>query len=67
MAKIQADLQKAEGKAMLDMQKMEQEERLEAAKLAAKIDSNKDNIQSREEIEGFKSGFNLVRDLIDND
>lgn len=67
MAKIQADLQKAQSKTMLDLEKMQQQERIEAAKLASKLDANKDNIRSREEIEGFKSGFNLVRDLIDND
>tara|TARA_Y100000004_G_scaffold83968_1_gene94250 strand:+ start:562 stop:3003 length:2442 start_codon:yes stop_codon:yes gene_type:complete len=64
MAKIQADLQKAQGKNMVDLEKLQQQERIEAAKLTSKIDTNKDNIQSREEIEGFKAGFNLVRDLI---
>ena len=67
MAKIQADLQKAEGKNMVDLEKLQQQERIEAAKLTSKIDTNKDNIQSREEIEGFKAGFNLVRDLIDDE
>lgn len=67
MAKIQADLQKAESKTMLDLEKMQQQERIESAKIASKLDANQDNIRSREEIEGFKSGFNLVRDLIDND
>ena len=67
MAKIQADLQKAEGKNMVDIEKLQQQERIEAAKLASKIDTNQDNIQSREEIEGFKAGFNLVRDLMDDE
>tara|TARA_R100001129_G_scaffold24941_1_gene16277 strand:+ start:580 stop:3021 length:2442 start_codon:yes stop_codon:yes gene_type:complete len=67
MAKIQADLQKAQGKNMVDLEKLQQQERIEAAKLTSKIDTNKDNIQSREEIEGFKAGFNLVRDLIDDE
>jgi hypothetical protein len=67
MAKIQADLQKAQGKAAFDMEKLQTEERIEAAKLAAKMKTAEDGNQSREEIEGFKSGFNLVRDLLDND
>ena len=45
---------------MVDLEKLQQQERIEAAKLTSKIDTNKDNIQSREEIEGFKAGFNLV-------
>ena len=67
MAKIQADLQKAQGKAIVDMEKIQTEERIEAAKIAAKMKSAQDGERSRQEIEGFRSGFNLVRDLIDND
>ena len=67
MAKIQADLQKAQGKAVLDMEKLQTSERIEAAKIAAKMKASEDSNRSREEIEGFKSGFNLVRDLIDDE
>jgi hypothetical protein len=67
MAKIQADLQKAQGKAALDMEKLQTQERIEAAKIAAKMDSVKDNNRSREEVAGFQAGFDIVRDLLDDD
>lgn len=67
MAKIQADLQKAQGKAALDMEKLQTQERIEAAKIAAKMDSAKDNNRSREEVAGFQAGFDIVRDLLDDD
>ena len=67
MAKIQADLQKAQGKAVVDMEKLQTQERIEAAKLAAKMQTAKDANRSREEIEGFRSGFNVVKGLIDNE
>jgi hypothetical protein len=65
MAKIQADLEKSRGKTMVEVQKMEQQERIESAKLAAKMQSQREGDESQKEIEGFKAGFNLVRDLID--
>jgi len=67
MAKIQADLQKAQGKAALDMERLQTQERIEAAKIAAKMDSAKDNNRSREEVAGFQAGFDIVRDLLDDD
>ncbi len=66
MAKIQADLQKSQNKSMLDLQKMEQEERIESARLAAKMTTQQGRDESLKEIEGFKAGFNIVRDLIDD-
>ena len=46
---------------------MEQEERLEAAKIAAKVQSQQDTMSAQAEMEGFRSGFSLVRDLIDDE
>ena len=65
MAKIQADLEKSRGKTMVDLQKMEQQERIESAKIAAKMQSQESDEQNKKEIEGFKAGFDLVRDLLD--
>lgn len=67
MAKIQADLEKAREKTALDYEKMEQEERLEAAKITAKVQSQQDTMSAQAEMEGFRSGFSLVRDLIDDE
>jgi hypothetical protein len=67
MARIQADLEKAREKTALDYEKMEQEERLEAAKIAAKVQSQQDTMSAQAEMEGFRSGFSLVRDLIDDE
>ena len=67
MAKIQADLEKAREKSALDYEKLEQEERLEAARIAAKVQSQRETMGAQAEMEGFRSGFNLVRDLIDGD
>jgi hypothetical protein len=67
MAKIQADLEKAREKTALDYEKMEQEERLEAAKIAAKMQSQQDTMSAQAEMEGFRSGFSLVKDLIDDE
>jgi hypothetical protein len=65
MAKIQADLEKTRGKTMVDLQRMEQQERIESARLASKMQLQDKKDESQQEIEGFKAGFNLVRDLID--
>lgn len=65
MAKIQADLEKTRGKTMVDLQRMEQQERIESARLASKMQLQDKQDESQQEIEGFKAGFNLVRDLID--
>jgi len=65
MAKIQADLEKIRSKAAVDIERMNQQERIESARIAAKMASDNMKADSQKEIEGFKSGFNLVRDLID--
>jgi len=66
MAKIQVDLEKSRNKSMVDLQKMEQQERIESARLASKMSTQREKDESQKEIEGFKAGFNLVRDLIDD-
>ena len=72
-AKSMVDLQKIEqqeriesAKAMTDLQKMEQQERIESARLASKMATQQSKDESQKEIEGFKAGFNVVRDLIDD-
>ena len=50
---------------MVDLQRMEQQERIESARLASKMQLQDKKDESQQEIEGFKAGFNLVRDLID--
>ena len=67
MAKVQVDAQKAEAKTMLDLEKLGQQERLESAKIAAKVAMQEGKEVSQQEVEGFKAGFNLVRDIIDDD
>jgi hypothetical protein len=66
MAKIQVDLEKSRSKSMVDLQKMEQQERIESARLASKMATQQSKDESQKEIEGFKAGFNVVRDLIDD-
>jgi hypothetical protein len=69
MAKIQIDLQKAQEKAAFDREKLEMEERIESAKIGAKVAGDnikREEIDSRESIEGFRLGMDLVDDLIDN-
>jgi hypothetical protein len=67
MAKVQVDAQKAQAKTMLDLEKMDQEERLESAKIAAKVAMQDSKEESQQEIEGFKAGFNLIRDTLDDE
>jgi hypothetical protein len=67
MAKVQVDAQKAEAKTMLDLEKMDQEERLESAKLAAKVAMQDSKEETQQEIEGFKAGFSLIRDTLDDE
>jgi len=67
MAKVQVDAQKTEAKTMLDLEKLDQQERLESAKIAAKVAMQEGKEVSQQEVEGFKAGFNLVRDIIDDD
>jgi len=65
MAKIEADLEKTRSKTALESQKMDQQERIESARIASKMASEESRSESQKEIEGFKAGFNLVKDLID--
>lgn len=65
MAKIQADLEKSRSKTMVDMQRLEQQERIESAKIASKMQTQAQKEESQKEIAGFKAGFDLVRDIID--
>lgn len=67
MAKVQVDAQKAQAKALLDLEKMDQNERLEAAKIAAKIALEETKESNQQEIEGFRAGFDLIRDAIDGE
>ena len=66
MAKIQVDLEKSRSKSMVDLQKMEQQERIESARLASKMATQQSKDESQKEIEGFKAGFNAIRDLVDD-
>ena len=66
MAKIQVDLEKSRNKSMVDLQKMEQQERIESARLASKMATQQSKDESQKEIEGFKAGFNAIRDLVDD-
>ena len=52
---------------MLDLEKLDQEERLESAKIAAKVAMQESKDESQQEIEGFKAGFNLIKDAIENE
>tara|TARA_R110001599_G_scaffold99722_3_gene255560 strand:+ start:500 stop:3031 length:2532 start_codon:yes stop_codon:yes gene_type:complete len=67
MVKINADLEKAKDRSALESRKLEQQERLEAAKLASKMSVEQEQSRSREEIAGFKVGFDIVRDMLDDD
>jgi hypothetical protein len=67
MAKVQVDAQKAEAKTMLDLEKLDQQERLESAKIAAKVAMQESKDESQQEIEGFRAGFNLIKDVINDD
>jgi hypothetical protein len=73
MAKIQADLQKAADKSSLEREKMEQQDRLEGAKLGVKIaaDNSREELEtkkiaSKEQLEGAKLGKEIAKDLIDS-
>ena len=70
MARIQLDLQKAQEKATLDREKIDSQERIESAKIGAKVASDairQEEIDSREAIEGAKMGMDLVKDLIEDE
>jgi len=67
MAKINADLEKSRDRSVIEARKLEQQERIEAAKLASKMSVEKEQSRSREEIAGFRAGFDVVRGLLDDD
>ncbi len=67
MAKIEADMQKAQQKLILDAEKLQSQERIESGKLAAKMQSDNSRSETQKEIEGFKAGFDLVKDALDNE
>ena len=71
MARIQADLQKAAEKSALEREKMQQEERLEGAKLGVRIAAENSReeleskrIASKEQLEGAKLGVDIAKDLL---
>jgi TolA-binding protein len=71
MAKIQADLQKAADKSSLEREKLSQHERLERAKLGARIAADNSRgqleskrIASKEQVEGAKLGAEIAKDLM---
>ena len=67
MAKINADLEKSKDKSALEARKLDQQERIEAAKLASRMSVEQEQSRSREEIAGFKAGFDIVRGILDDD
>jgi hypothetical protein len=67
MAKIQSDLETANKKLMLEAEKVQSNERIEAGRISAKMASDNERNETQKEIEGFKAGFNLVRDALDNE
>ena len=71
MAKIQTDLQKAADKSGLEREKMAQQERIEQAKLGAKIAAENSReeletkrIASKDQLEGAKLGVEIARELM---
>ena len=70
MAKIQLDMQKAADNSQIQRQRLDQENRLAQAKLAASISENNSReeleerrITSKEQLEGFKIGREIAKDL----
>jgi hypothetical protein len=70
MAKIQLDMQKAASNSQLQRDRLEQDARLAQAKLAASIAENNSKeeleerkIVSKEQLEGFKIGREIAKDL----
>jgi hypothetical protein len=70
MAKIQLDMQKAADNSQIQRQRLDQENRIAQAKLAASISENNSReeleqrrITSKEQIEGFKIGQEIAKDL----
>ena len=70
MAKIQLDMQKAADNSQIQRQRLDQENRIAQAKLAASISENNSReeledrrITSKEQLEGFKIGREIAKDL----
>ena len=70
MAKIQLDMQKAADNSQIQRQRLDQENRIAQAKLAASISENNSReeleerrITSKEQLEGFKIGQEIAKDL----
>jgi len=73
MAKIQLDLQKAMDRSGLEKEKLATQERIETAKLGARIaaDNSRDQLEtkriaSKEQVEGAKLGRDIAKDLMGN-
>ena len=73
MAKIQLDLKKIMDKSVLDKEKLVTQERIETAKLGARIaaDNSRDQLESKkiaskEQVEGAKLGKDIAKDLMGN-
>jgi hypothetical protein len=73
MAKIQLDLQKAMDKSGLEKEKLATQERIETAKLGARIaaDNSRDQLEtkriaSKEQVEGAKLGREIAKDMMGN-
>ena len=71
MAKIQLDLQKAMDKSGLEKEKLATQERIETAKLGARIaaDNSRDQLEtkriaSKEQVEGAKLGREIAKDMM---
>ncbi len=64
MAKIQLDMQKAQEKAVFDREKMDQEERIESARIGAKLATDENRLSSAEMLKGFERGVDVVKDTL---
>jgi hypothetical protein len=71
MARIQADLKKSDDKIGLERAKLHQQGRIETAKIVQKVQSDQnaadgqaDATESREQIEGFKMGLDMIKSLV---
>ena len=67
MAKVQASNAKTQAEAAIDMERINSQERIEAGKLTAKVATQREKDQAIQEIEGFRAGFELMRDALDDD
>lgn len=67
MAKVQASNAKTQAEAAIDMERINSQERIEAGKLTAKVAAQREKDQAIQEIEGFRAGFELMREALDDD